>query len=72
MTTPSELARTHFEAALAEAQSAGLDRKATIRAFIYLVGEALMVDHSAEEAMKEIIGIAENIDPDADYMFMRP
>ncbi len=72
MTTPSDIARHHFEAALAQAAASQQSRDATVRAFIYLVGEALMRDHSVEEASRQIISIAENIDPDADYMFMRP
>ena len=72
MTTPNELARRHFEAALAEAKAESVDMQATIRAFVYLVGEALMADRPAEDAMREIVVIAENIDPDADYTFMRP
>jgi len=72
MTTPSKIAKTYFDAALDDARSQRLDRDATIRAFLSLVVSAYLENRSEEDVRQELLAAADNINPDEDYMFMRP
>ena len=67
-----EIARRHFAAALAEAKQAGLDADAIARQMLALVISTYLEARPIADVRAEILAAAENIDPDTDYMFMRP
>ncbi len=72
MTTPTRIARAHFAAAMAEASDSGQGKDAVARAFMALVLETHLRSRPIEDVRKELINMAENLDPDTDYIFMRP
>lgn len=70
--TPSQIARRHFTAALAESAAAGQDRDAVARAFISAALAFFLETRTLGDVRAELLGLADNLDPDADYAFMRP
>lgn len=68
----SDIARRHFAAALAEAKAQGADPDAVARMTLSLVIETFLQRRSVADVRAEILGAAENVDPDTDYAFMRP
>ena len=70
--TASEIARSHFEAAMQSADSDGQGRQAVAR---NLMAEALKLylqSRTLDDVRSELIATADNLDPDTDYVFMRP
>lgn len=67
-----QIAKTHFEAALAEAKANGIEPDALARYTLSLVVETFLASRPPADVQAELIGAAENVDPDTDYMFMRP
>ena len=72
MTSATSIAKSHFAAALAEADEAGQGRDAVARAFMNLVLETYLAARPMEDVRRELANLAENLDPDTDYVFMRP
>lgn len=72
MTTPTKIAKAHYEAAMKDAAESGQGEDAIARAMLNLVVETYMKTRSMEDVAQELQGAAENLDPDTDYMFMRP
>ncbi|BCW88684.1 hypothetical protein sos41_18250 [Alphaproteobacteria bacterium SO-S41] len=70
--TPSQIAKRHFEAALAEAAADSQDQEAVARGFLGLVVAAFLERRGLADARAELLAAAENADPDTDYAFMRP
>lgn len=70
--TPSQLARKHVSAALAEAAAVPVDRDATLRAVISEVVHAFLEKKSVAEVQRELREAADHADPDEDFTFMRP
>lgn len=68
----SDIARRHFAAALAEAKAQNADPDAVARMTLSLVIETFLQRRSVADVRAEILGAAENVDPDTDYAFMRP
>ncbi len=68
----SEIARRHFEAALREAESAGLGNDSVSRSLLGLVVSKYLETRSVKDVRSELNFVAENCDPDTDFMFMRP
>ncbi|MCE9520899.1 MAG: hypothetical protein K8S25_00530 [Alphaproteobacteria bacterium] len=66
------IARTHFAAALAAAKVEGQDPDAVARTLLSLAITSMLERRSVADVRKEILAAADNIDPDTDYMFMRP
>ncbi|MBI1238459.1 MAG: hypothetical protein GC199_03870 [Alphaproteobacteria bacterium] len=66
------IARQHFEAARAEAASTGYDSDALARAMLSLAVTAFLERRPVADVRQELLAAAENVDPDTDYMFMRP
>lgn len=66
------IARTHFAAALAAAKEAGQDADALARAMLSLAVTSMLERRSVADVRTELLAAAENVDPDTDYMFMRP
>ena len=68
----NELARKHFGAAMQEARSLRLDPDAVARALLGLVVTQYLETRSVKDVQSELAFVADNCDPDTDYMFMRP
>jgi len=67
-----DIARKHFEAALKDARDNGFDPDAIARYTLTLVVEEYLKTRSVADVRSELAFVAENCDPDTDYMFMRP
>ena len=70
--TAGEIARRHFAAAMAAAVEHGHDRDAVARTMLSLVVTSMLERRSVADVRAELLAAAENVDPDTDYMFMRP
>ena len=68
----SEIAQRHFAAAVTEAEAAGLDRDGLCRALLGLVVAEYLKTRDVADVQSELRFVADNCDPDADFMFMRP
>jgi hypothetical protein len=68
----AEIAKRHLELALAEAKAAGCDIDATARYMLGSVIQKYLEYRTVEDVRSELQFVAENCDPDTDYMFMRP
>ena len=70
--TPGEIARTHFAAAVAAAKTQGQDVDAVARAMLSAAIASMLERRSVADVRAELLAAAENVDPETDYMFMRP
>ena len=70
--TPSQIARTHFAAAMEQARAESQDLDAVARAFLSAAVTSFLERRSVADVRTEILSAADNVDPDTDYMFMRP
>jgi hypothetical protein len=68
----SDVAQRHFSAAIDEAETSGLGHEAVCRALLNLVISKYLETRSVADIQAELRFIAENCDPDTDFMFMRP
>ena len=68
----TEIAKLHFSAALAEAQTAGLDHDSVCRSLLGLVVSKYLENRSVADLQSELRFVADNCDPDTDFAFMRP
>jgi hypothetical protein len=68
----NELAQKHFDAAMQAAKALGLDPDAVARALLGLVVTQYLQTRSVRDVQSELQFVAENCDPDTDYIFMRP
>lgn len=67
-----EIAERHFAAAMTEARAVGQDTDAVARSFLSCVVTSMLERRSVGDVRAELLAAAENVDPDTDYMFMRP
>ncbi|MEI9993494.1 MAG: hypothetical protein WDM91_02780 [Rhizomicrobium sp.] len=72
MTSAAAIAKRHFEEALKEAQAAGYDADSTARYMLDCVVADYLARRPAADVRAELLFVAENCDPSADFMFMRP
>lgn len=70
--TAGEIARTHFAAAMAAAEAANQDADAVARNLLSLAISSMRERRGIADVRAELLAAAENVDPDTDYMFMRP
>ncbi|HUO90579.1 MAG TPA: hypothetical protein VMU08_15490 [Rhizomicrobium sp.] len=70
--TPFDIARKHFDAALAEAASGGVDAETVARYMLDLVVTTYLKTRAPKDVQAELQFVAENCDPDSDFVFMRP
>jgi hypothetical protein len=70
--SPTEIAKRHFSAALAEAEGAGLEADSVCRALLSLVVAKYLERREVSDVQSELRFVAENCDPGTDFMFMRP
>jgi hypothetical protein len=68
----SEIAQRHFAAATREAEAAGLDHDGLCRALLGLVVADYLTTRDVSDVQSELRFVADNCDPDTDFMFMRP
>ena len=66
------IAKRHFDLAIAEAVTAGYDSESTARYMLNCVVEKYLETRSVADVRSELQFVAENCDPDTDFMFMRP
>ncbi len=68
----SDIAQRHFAAAVDEAETAGVGQEPVCRALLNLVITKYLETRSVADIQAELRFLAENCDPDTDFMFMRP
>jgi hypothetical protein len=68
----SEIARRHFAAAIADAEAAGLGHDSTCRTLLSLVVSKYLENRSIEDVQSELRFVADNCDPETDFIFTRP
>jgi hypothetical protein len=68
----ADIAKRHFSAAMAEAEAAGLGRDSVCRALLGLVVSQYLQSRALSDVQSELRFVAENCDPETDFMFMRP
>jgi hypothetical protein len=68
----TEIARIHFAAAIADAEAAGVDPDSICRSLLGLVVSKYLENRAVSDVQSELRFVAENCDPDTDFMFMLP
>jgi hypothetical protein len=68
----SQIAKLHFDAAISAAEASGLDVDSVCRAMLGLVVSKYLESRTVPDVQAELRFVAENCDPDTDFMFMRP
>ena len=68
----TEIAERHFSAAMAEAERSGTGHDAVYRALLSLVVAKYLESRDLADVQSELRFVADNCDPDTDFMFMRP
>jgi hypothetical protein len=68
----SEIARRHFDAAIKDADTTGQDRDGLCRALLSLIVSDYLTRRDVADVQSELRFVADNCDPDTDFMFMRP
>lgn len=68
----SEIARRHFDAALQEAEAADLDQDGLCRSLLSLIVSKYLTTRDVADVQSELRFVADNCDPETDFMFMRP
>ncbi|MBS0274711.1 MAG: hypothetical protein JSR55_09985 [Proteobacteria bacterium] len=67
-----EIAQKHFDAAMGDARNMSVDPDAVARQFLSLVVRKYLETRPVNDVQSELRFVAENCDPDTDYIFMRP
>jgi hypothetical protein len=68
----TEIAERHFSAAMVEAERGGAGHDAVCRALLSLVVAKYLERRDVADVQSELRFVADNCDPDTDFMFMRP
>lgn len=68
----TEIAMRHFDAAVREAESSGLGHDIVCRSLLSLIVAKYLEDRQVADVQSELRFVADNCDPDTDFMFMRP
>lgn len=68
----TEIAERHFSAAMSDAEAAGQAADAICRAMLSLVVTKYLESRPLADVQSELRFVADNCDPDTDFMFMRP
>ena len=72
MISPHAFTQTHVQALLAEAATEHVDRESVIRALLHTAIGLLKEGRSIDDVANELRFLADNLDDDEDYTFMRP
>lgn len=70
--TTTSIARGHLEAALKDANSRGFDTDTLCRAMLALIVSKYLEYRTVGDVQSELHFLADNCDPECDFMFMRP
>ena len=68
----TEIAKRQFSEAMTEAQAVGIDADSVCRALLGLVVSKYLETRAVSDVQAELRFVADNCDPDTDFMFMRP
>jgi hypothetical protein len=68
----SDIARRHYQSALQDGAAQAIKADAIARAMLSLAIATFLESRPVEDVRGELLAAAENVDPDTDYMFMRP
>jgi hypothetical protein len=68
----AKIAQQHVDQALTEAKAGGFDLDATARYMLGAIVRKYLEYRPIQDVRAELEFVAENCDPDTDYMFMRP
>jgi hypothetical protein len=68
----TEIAKLHFSAAIEEAKAAGLGHESVCRSLLGLVVSKYLENRNVSDVQSDLCFIADNCDPEADFVFMRP
>lgn len=68
----TEIAKLHFSAAIEDAIAAGLGHDGVCRSLLGLVVSKYLENRKVSDVQSELRFIADNCDPEADFIFMRP
>jgi hypothetical protein len=68
----SQIAQKHFDAAMSDARNMSVDPDAVARQLLGLVVHRYLETRPVSDVQSELRFVADNCDPDTDYMFMRP
>ena len=68
----TEIAKLHFTAAIEEAKAVGLGHDSVCRSLLGLVVSKYLENRNISDVQSELRFIADNCDPAADFIFMRP
>jgi hypothetical protein len=71
-TSATEIARIHFAATISDAEAAGVDHDSVCRSLLGLVVSKYLENRTVPDVQSELRFVAENCDPETDFMFMRP
>ncbi len=66
------IAKRHLEEAIKEATEAGFDADGTARYMLGFVVSKYLEYRAVADVRSELQFVADNCDPDTDYVFMRP
>ena len=72
MSTQGDLVQKHMQALLAEADAAGISHDVVGRALINQVIDLYRETRTPDDIASELTFLADNLDPDEEYAFMRP
>lgn len=67
-----DIAKRHFDEAVREAVAAGYGADGVARNMLDCVVAKYLEYRGVKDVRAELIFVADNCDPDADFMFMRP
>jgi hypothetical protein len=68
----SEIAGRHFDAAVREAETAGLGHDSVCRSLLGLIVSKYLTTRDVADVRSELHFVADNCDPLGDFIFMRP
>ena len=68
----AEIAKLHFAAAISDAEATGVDHDSVCRSLLGLVVSKYLENRNVADVQSELRFVAENCDPETDFMFMRP
>ena len=68
----AEIAKLHFVAAISDAEAAGVDHDSVCRSLLSLVVSKCLENRNVADVQSELRFVADNCDPETDFMFMRP
>jgi hypothetical protein len=68
----AEIAKRQFSAAVMEAEAAGLGHEGVCRSLLGLIVSKYLEDRPVLDVQSELRFVADNCDPETDFIFMRP